>query len=65
MQITLTFEIDEKERVAIAADNQDWEDLKVDPASQREVEGWVKFAVRRALTQLLETFEAGGMDKGK
>lgn len=63
MQITLTFDIDEKERVAIAADQADWDRLDVAPARRRDVETWLESAVRAALTQLLETYEAGGMDK--
>jgi len=65
VKITLTFEIDEKERVAIAADNIDWDRLDPDPAPKRDVEAWVKHAIRGSLTQLLETFDAGGLDKDK
>jgi hypothetical protein len=61
MKITITVEINEEERIAIAADDGDWETLDVDPAPPRAVEAWVRSAVRGALTDLMETFDEGGL----
>lgn len=61
MKITITVEINKEERIAIAAENRDWESLAVEPAKEQEVEAWVRANVRGALTDLMETFEAGGL----
>jgi hypothetical protein len=57
MKITITVEVNEEGRMAIAADDGDWETLDVDPAPKRAVEIWMRSAVRGALTALMEKFD--------
>lgn len=69
MKITITVEIDDEERKAIAADILDFDTTdpidftkrKVRPAGLKAVTKWLQFGIRQLLTATLETYDQGGV----
>lgn len=61
MKITITVEVNDEERNAITAERLDRWKKGLKLATEREVEVWVAAAIRGALVDLLETFDAGGL----
>lgn len=60
MKVTITIEVSDQQRRAIAADNIDFKRLKVAPASKEDVKKWLEYSTRILLEGTEETYVQGG-----